>query len=244
MSLAGKVAIVTGAASGQGAAEARLFVEKGASVVITDVNPAGQQLADELGSGRAIYVRHDVSSTQDWKNVVAKTLEKFGRIDCLINNAGIVTEQRVHEISDELFDRTVAVNLRGPFIGIREVIPHMRALGGGSIVNIASLAATRGIAALLPYCASKWGLRGVTKAAALDLAKDQIRVNCVMPGVIETPILNDVSEQTRAGLSTATPLGFNGKPNDVAGIVVYLCSDEARFITGADIAVDGGLAAT
>ena len=243
-SLQGKVAIVTGAASGQGAAEARLFAQRGASVVIADLNPAGQAVADEIGAERALFVPHDVASSEAWDQLVSRTLDRFGRIDILVNNAGIVSEQRVQDISDALFDRTVAVNLRGPFLGLRAVIPHLRAVGGGSIVNIASLAATRGIGRLLPYCASKWGLRGMSKAAALDLALDGIRVNCVMPGVIETPILMDVSAETRAGLSTATPLGFNGQPEDVAGMVVFLCTDEARFITGADIAVDGGLAAT
>ncbi len=242
--LSGKVAIITGAASGQGAAEARQFAALGAFVIISDVNPAGQGVADEIGANKALFVLHDVSSSEAWDTLVGTCIERFGRIDILINNAAIVTEQRVHEITDEIFDRTVAINLRGPFLGMRSVIPHMRATGGGSIVNIASLAATRGIARLLPYCASKWGLRGMTKAAALDLARDGIRVNCVLPGVIETPILNDVSPETRAALATATPLGFNGQPDDVAGMVVFLCTDKARFITGAEISVDGGLAAT
>ena len=237
--LSGKVAIVTGAARGQGAAEARRIVEEGGRVVLTDV------LADELrattdglGDGATCLV-HDVADEADWAEVVEHAVSHHGGVDVLVNNAAI---HHVTPIEDETvagFERILSVNLTGTFLGIRAVVGPMRERGGGSIVNISSTAGLTGIWGHGAYGASKWGVRGLTKAAALELGPIGIRVNSVHPGPIDTAMLPPGGERSAAEL----PLQRVGSPADVAELVVYLASDESTFVTGAEIAVDGGMMA-
>ena len=237
--LDGKVAIITGAARGQGEAEARLFVAEGARVMLTDVLPEGKAVAESLGD-LAAFSSHDVGSASDWDRVVKSTTQRFGRIDILVNNAGIYRMRALLDTTDEDFDEITRVNQRGPFLGMRAVAPAMRAAGGGSIINISSGAGLRGVRNMLAYATTKWALRGMTKCAALDLAADRIRVNSIHPGVIETPMLNNNPAALNNAMVRATPLGRIGQPEDIARMVLYLASDAASFVTGAEISVDGG----
>ncbi len=224
--LAGKVAIITGAARGQGAAEALRFRAEGATVVAGDV-------LDAEG-----IVRLDVTSAESWRQVVSATVEQYGRVDVLVNNAGIHASADVAEMPEDDFRRVLDVNLIGPFLGTQAVVPHMPA--GGSIINVASLnglAAQRGTSA---YTSSKFALRGLTKAAALDLGPRGIRVNAILPGVIRTPMVAYVVETREEQIASGLPLGRIGEPTDVAGAAVFLASDDAAWISGIDLPVDGG----
>jgi 3alpha(or 20beta)-hydroxysteroid dehydrogenase len=237
--LDGKVAIVTGAARGQGEAEARLFVAEGAKVMLTDVAPEGGAVAAALGD-LAAFSPHDVSSTADWERVVQATTRRFGRLDILVNNAAIYRMRSLLDTTDDEFDEITRINQRGPFQGIRAVVPAMRKAGGGSIINISSGAGLRGVRNMLAYAATKWALRGMTKCAALELAADRVRVNSIHPGIIETPMLQHNPAEFNQAMVRATPLGRIGQPEDIARMVAYLASDAASFITGAEFAVDGG----
>ncbi len=242
--LDGKVAIITGAASGQGAAEARLFAAEGARVVVADVNPAGADVAAAIGKDVAVFMKLDVTQAADWERVVADAQTRFGRLDTLVNNAGVATLRRLEDTRLEEFDLLYRVNMTGPFLGIKAVIPVMRASGGGSIINISSTSGLRGLTDMCMYGTTKWAIRGMSRHAAMELARDRIRVNCVFPGVIETPMLaaQATKEQIDA-MGAMTPLGRNGQPEDVAGIVAFLASDRAGFITGGEFAADGGFGA-
>ena len=187
-SLDGKVAIVTGAARGQGEAEARLFVTEGARVMLTDVAPEGAAIAEALGD-RALFSQHDVGSAADWKRVVESTVHHFGRLDVLVNNAAIYRMRSLLDTTDEELDEITRVNQRGTFLGMRTATPAMRAAGGGAIINISSAAGLKGVPNMIAYATTKWAVRGMTKCAALELAADHIRVNSVHPGVIDTPML-------------------------------------------------------
>jgi 3alpha(or 20beta)-hydroxysteroid dehydrogenase len=237
--LDGKVAIVTGAARGQGEAEARLFVGEGAKVMLTDVLPEGGAVAEALGD-LAAFSAHDVSSAADWERVVQATTQRFGRLDILVNNAGVYRMRSLLDTTDEEFDEITRINQRGPFMGMRAAARAMRASGGGSIINISSGAGLRGVRNMIAYAATKWALRGMTKCAALELAADRIRVNSIHPGVIETAMLNENPAAFNDAMVRATPIGRIGRPDDIARMVVYLASDAASFITGAEFAVDGG----
>lgn len=237
--LDGKVAIVTGAARGQGAAEARLFVSEGAKVMVTDVLPEGEGVAGALGD-LAAFSLHDVSSAADWERVVRATTQRFGRLDILVNNAAIYKMRSLLDTTDDEFDQITRINQRGPFLGMRTAAPAMRASGGGSIINISSGAGLRGVRNMLAYAATKWALRGMTKCAALELAADRIRVNSIHPGVIETPMLDHNPAAFNQAMVRATPIGRIGQPDDIARMALYLASDAASFITGAEFAVDGG----
>jgi 3alpha(or 20beta)-hydroxysteroid dehydrogenase len=224
--LEGKVAIVTGAARGQGAAEAARFAQEGAHVVAGDVLEADG------------VVHLDVTSAESWRAVVAATVEQHGRVDVLVNNAGIHATATVHEMAESEFRRVLDVNLVGPFLGIGAVVPHMPR--GGSIINVASLngiAAQRGTAG---YTSSKFGVRGLTKTAALDLGPLGIRVNAILPGVIRTPMVAYVVETREDELAAGLPLGRIGEPTDVAAAAVFLASDDSAWISGIDLTVDGG----
>lgn len=235
------VAIITGGAGGQGAAEARLFLERGASVVITDFNAeAGEQLASELGE-RASFVTHDVSKADDWAAVVAHTLALHGRIDVLVNNAGILRMLPLSEETVEGLDRIFSVNVRGVFLGLQAVTPTMRKQGSGSIINISSLAGIQGQANATAYSASKFAVRGLTRSAALELGAAGIRVNSVHPGTILTPMIGDLG--AAADNFPFAALGRAGKPEEVATLVAFLASDDASYITGGEYVVDGGSAA-
>jgi 3alpha(or 20beta)-hydroxysteroid dehydrogenase len=238
----GKAAIVTGAASGQGAAEARLFVELGARVVLGDVRDEdGHELARSLGDA-ARYVHHDVTSADDWQAALAECLGAWGRLDVLVNNAGIWRTSLLEDEDPEAFERVLAVNLRGPFLGIRAAVPAMREGGGGSIVNIASIAGMRGLAGNGAYGASKWGLRGLTKVAAAELGPSGIRVNAICPGVIDTPMIG-LPEEARRHFE-GNPLRRVGRPEEVARLAAFLASDASAFVSGGDPVIDGGSTAT
>jgi NAD(P)-dependent dehydrogenase (short-subunit alcohol dehydrogenase family) len=250
MRLHHKVAIITGAASGMGLADARCFVREGASVVMTDqLDDAGQALASELtGQGHAVlFVRHDVSDPAQWDAVIQATLQRFGRIDILVNNAGI-SGSAVPDVTEiDLFDRLISVNLRGTFLGIRAVVPHMAASGnGGSIVNISSICSHVGTPGVhMGYHASKGGIRALTKAAAAEYGPQKIRVNSIHPGAM--PPMRDRQLTTHAArdrIIARVPLRRVGEVDDVANTVLFLASDESAYITGAELSVDGGFLAT
>jgi 3alpha(or 20beta)-hydroxysteroid dehydrogenase len=239
--LEGKVAIITGAARGQGEAEARLFAAEGARVVLTDVLEAqGAKVAADIGP-QALFIRHDVSSERDWQAVVAQTLAAFGRIDILINNAAISQSLRLEDTTPEDYEKVYRINQFGVFLGMRSVLGPMKAGGGGSIINIASVAGTKGTSNLFAYATSKWAVRGMTKAGALELARYGIRVNAIVPGVIDTPMILDVSERMNQAMLQTTPLRRRGRVEEIAAAALYLASPAAAFVTGTDLTVDGGM---
>jgi 3alpha(or 20beta)-hydroxysteroid dehydrogenase len=224
-----KIAIVTGAARGQGAAEAARFANEGAQVIATDVLDADG------------VVHHDVASAESWQALIADTVARYGRVDVLVNNAGIHARADVHEMDESAFRSVLDVNLIGPFLGIKYVVPHMPS--GGSIINVASLNGLAAQAGTAAYTASKFGLRGLTRAAALDLGPKGIRVNAILPGVIRTPMVSYVVETREDELAAGLPLRRIGEPDDIADAAVFLASDNSRWITGTDVTVDGGLMA-
>lgn len=231
----GKVVLVSGGARGMGETDVRGFVAEGARVVIGDVlDHEGETLAKELGDS-AVFVHLDVADPKSWDAAVAKAEEVFGTVNVLVNNAGIVVFGTVDQVSIEDFDRTIAVNLRGMFLGTRAVAPGMRAAGGGAIVNISSTAGLMGYAGIAPYVASKWGVRGLTKASALDLGPT-IRVNSIHPGPIATPMTAGLDDSMVA----AQRIPRWGRPEEVTAAVLFLAGDESSFMTGAELAVDGG----
>lgn len=235
-----KVAIITGGASGMGAADARLFVAEGAKVVLTDLNEdAGRALADELGDD-AVFVRQNVADEADWAKVVDTTIERFGRIDVLVNNAGILIMKPIEETTRAEFEKILEVNVTGVFLGMQAVVPHMKAQGGGVIVNMSSAAGLVGQVRAVAYSASKFAVRGMTKAAAMDLGLSSIRVVSVHPGSIATPMT------AASGVTLDSPLPLaaldrNGSPEDVARVVAFAASDDAAYMTGTEFVVDGGL---
>jgi NAD(P)-dependent dehydrogenase (short-subunit alcohol dehydrogenase family) len=244
--LNGKVAIVTGAASGMGAGEAAMFADEGAMVVATDINgEAVEELVRRIGAGgRALGLRHDVSLQQDWRDVVGTTLAAFGKIDVLVNNAAVHYETPLAQITLDEWEHVLRVDLNGTFLGTQAVIPQMIASGGGSIVNISSVAAMIG-GSFAHYSAAKGGIRSLTRATAIEYAKQNVRANCVLPGLIETPLTSSAlkNPDIRAMLEAATALPRFGRVEDVAYCVLYLASDESSFVTGAEFVVDGGVTA-
>ncbi len=243
--LDGKVALITGAARGQGEAAARLFAAEGAKLVLGDVLDAdGQRIAQALPD--ALYVRHDVSREDSWEDFVTAARQRFGRIDVLVNNAGILRVGPVASMPLEDYRRVIDVNQVGCFLGMRAVIPAMVEAGGGSIVNVSSTCGLVGTAGLVAYAASKFAIRGMTKTAALELGQLGIRVNAVCPGGIDTPMGRgedfgnvDSPSDVFAGL----PLGRIGQPVETAQVVLFLVSNEASYCTGAEFVVDGGMLA-
>lgn len=237
--LAGKIVLISGGARGQGAAEARLCVAEGARVVIGDVLEAdGRKLAAELGPS-AVFLRQDVTREADWEAAI-HAAEAFGGLHGLINNAGIYQPKTLMDTDAELFERHMRVNQLGCFLGMKSVVPLMERSGGGSIVNISSVAGLRGSPGAIAYSATKWALRGMTKAAAVDLAPRKIRVNSVHPGPIDTEMLNvRTPEQNRQRLQLV-PMKRMGTAEEVARLVLFLLSDESGYITGAEVAIDGG----
>lgn len=243
--LDGKTAIITGAARGMGAATAKLFIEEGANVVITDIlEEEGHVVANQLGD-KAIFVRQDVRSEPDWESVIAATLDTFGGIQILINNAGIVNIGKIEQQTLEVWTDVIGINLIGAAIGHRLVIPHMEASGGGSIINVSSTEGLAGANGLGAYAASKWGLRGFSKVAAYELGPRGIRVNTIHPGPINTKIANpmDAPAEVLNPVFSYYPLQRLGEPEEVAALNLFLASDDASFITGAEISIDGGSAA-
>lgn len=237
--LAGKVAIVTGAALGMGNAVARRFTAEGANVVVADIREAeGKALADELGPS-AVFAAHDVSDEGSWRAVVDTAAATFGGVDVLINNAGIWRTAPLVEQTAAGFDEIVGVNLRGVFLGMRAVAEPMRERGGGAIVNTSSTAGLVGLANMVAYGASKWGVRGVSKVAAIELGPWGIRVNSIHPGGVDTPMTAELGFRG-PGAAAPVPLGRYGTPDDIASLHLFLVSDEASWITGAEIYIDGG----
>ncbi|MBV2153793.1 glucose 1-dehydrogenase [Kitasatospora sp. SUK 42] len=238
--LTGKTVIITGGARGLGAEAARLAVAAGANVVITDVlEDDGRATAAELGE-RARFVRHDVTSEEDWQRVADFAVTEFGGVHGLVNNAGISTGTLLADESVEHFRRVLDINLTGVFIGMKTVVPAMRAAGGGSIVNISSAAGLMGLALTAGYGASKWGVRGLSKIGAVELGNERIRVNSVHPGMTYTPMTASVGIQRGEGNYPNTPMGRVGEAPEIATAVVYLLSDDSSYVTGAELAVDGG----
>jgi len=243
----GKVAIVTGGASGLGAADARELAEQGARVVVTDIDEAGgRAIADEID---ALFVQQDVSDEASWPILVDRVVGQFGRLDVLVNNAGIALVADIETTTTGIWRRTLAVHLDGTFFGCRAAIPAMAASGGGSIINMSSTAALVGIPPYLAYSAAKGGIRSMTKSIAVHCVtkRNGIRCNSVHPGSIDTPMVETALEETR-GIRLADAedrgalrgrLGI-GEPGDVAHMIVYLASDESRHVTGAEFVVDGG----
>lgn len=245
----GKVVLVTGAGSGIGRTIACAFAEKGARVVVSDIaENAGNETAEMIGrlGEEAVFLAANVANNMDVETLVKKSVEKFGRLDFGVNNAGIVGDgNTIAEMPEEEWDRVVAVNLKGMFLCVKYEIRQMTKQGGGAIVNIASVnglvGAPSGGAA---YTASKHGVNGITKAAALECAKLNIRVNSVCPGIIETPLTRELKAKS-GGLFeqfalAVTPMGRLGRPEEIAGAVTWLCSDAASFVTGTIMTVDGG----
>ena len=236
ISLNGVVALVTGAARGMGAEHVRGLVGAGAKVMATDVLDAeGEALAAELGD--AVAYRHlDVTSEQDWSDTVAATEATFGPIGVLVNNAGIVSFGPIPDMDLATWQRTIDINLTGTWLGMHTVVPSMRQAGGGSIVNISSTAGLQGYANLGAYVASKWGMRGLTKTAALELARDGIRVNSIHPGPIRTPMLDGLDADE---LATAQPIDRVGEPSEVTDMLLFVIR-EATYSTGHEFIIDGG----
>jgi 3(or 17)beta-hydroxysteroid dehydrogenase len=246
----GKVTIVTGAASGLGKGAASLLAREGARVIFTDINEAGGKKAAEETSrdgGEAVFMKLDVSNEMDWSRVMGKTLARFGRLDVLVNNAGVELVKEIADTSLEEWRWLMSVNLDGVFLGTKHGIRTMRECGGGSIINISSVAGIVGtFDDTAAYCASKGGVRLLTKAAALECSKAghdyNIRVNSIHPGVIQTPLVESLLKDTaiRKRLEEIHPIGFMGEPIDIAYVVLYLASDESRLVTGAEMVIDGG----
>ena len=247
--LDGKVAIITGSASGIGRGTAMRFAGEGAAVVITDLNVEGGEAAVrdcKENGGRAVFQKADVSSEADIKALVARAIKEFGRLDIVYNNAGVGGAiGALEQISVEDWDKSIAVLLRSVFLGIKHSVAEMRKVGGGSIISTASVAGIRGFAGLHPYCAAKAGVVNLTRSAALEFAKDKIRVNCICPGGINTPILHrnqpGVKEAMEGWMAKGQPIQRAGHPEDIAGMALYLASDDSQWVTGQAMVVDGGL---
>lgn len=250
--VAGKVAVITGAASGLGAESARRLAAEGASLVLTDVaTDAGAELAQELaGHGHAaLFLSHDVTDEAAWAHVVASALDRFGRIDVLLNSAGIGGGEPLLEATLESWRRVLAVNLDGTFLGVRAVAPVMVQAGRGSIINISSILGKVGTAGAPAYCASKGGVLMLTKAIALELAPMGVRANSIHPGYIETPMVANAlhsrpdGNEMRDIIISRHAMARLGMPREIADGVVFLASDESSFMTGAELVIDGGYTA-
>jgi 3alpha(or 20beta)-hydroxysteroid dehydrogenase len=238
--LAGKVAIITGGSRGQGAATAKLFSSEGAQIMLADVNVPDASLIDSL-DGSVHFMRHDVSDAAGWRDLVAATQKTFGRVNVLINNAGVYRPSGLAETDDALWDFHYRINQLGVFLGMRSVINAMRASGGGAIVNVSSNAGISHVPGIFAYATTKWAVRGMSKLAASELAGQGIRVNVIFPGIIDTPMLGDNTPERLEMYRKMIPMMRMGAPEEVARLSLFLASDEASYITGAEISVDGGI---
>jgi NAD(P)-dependent dehydrogenase (short-subunit alcohol dehydrogenase family) len=246
--LANKVALITGGARGQGAAEGRLFVNEGASVVLTDVlDKDGERLAAELNRGstkeRAVYLHLDVSKAADWDRAVSAAERQFGGLDILVNNAGILSLAGIEQTSEEEWQQVIDINQKGVWLGMKAVVSAMRKRSGGSIINISSIYGLIGSGGSAAYHASKGAVRLLTKTAALEFAGDKIRVNSVHPGIITTPMVEAIDRELRAGILSLVPARREGRPEEIAYGVLFLASEESSYMTGAELVIDGGYTA-
>ena len=248
--LEGKVAVITGAASGIGRATAQLFAREGAKVVLADWSEMqGQEVAAAIAGdgGAAVFVRVDVSSAEDVQRMVRTAVDTYGRLDVLFNNAGVEGEQApTADCTLENWDRVININLKGVFLGMKYAIPQMLKNGSGSIINNASVAGIVGFAGVPAYCASKGAVIQLTKAAALEYAQQGIRLNVICPGVISTPMVERFiheNDEARKALEAAEPVGRFGTAEEVASLALYLAGDESAFCTGAPFIIDGGFVA-
>lgn len=239
-----KVVLVTGAASGIGRATAFAFAQEGAKVVVSDSQEeAGQKTVEEIkkNQGEAFFIKCDVSSEEEVKNLVTKTIEKYGRLDCAYNNAGIEGKpSSTIECTSEDWDKTVNIDLKGVWLCMKYEIPEMIKNGKGTIVNCSSIAGLVGFETIPAYVASKHGVIGLTQTAALEYARKNIRVNAVSPGAIHTPMLERFTQGEEEKMAEEAPMGRVGQPEEIADSVLWLCSDKSSYVTGQTIAVDGG----
>lgn len=243
--LDGKVALITGGARGQGAAHVRRFIQEGARVMITDIlEEDGKALAAELGDNVRFMV-HDVSSEKRWQEVVAETEDTFGPIHILVNNAGILILNQIEDLSEAEYRKIIDINQVGVFLGLKCVLTSMKKVKNGSIINISSINGLRGSYASVGYDSSKFAVRGMTKTAALEFAKYNIRVNSVHPGLIDTPMISteDTKERVNSRIQ-AIPLIRFGTPEEVSKLLVFLASDDSSYCTGSEFVIDGGLTAS
>lgn len=243
--LDGKVAIITGGSAGMGASNVKMFVKEGAKVVFTDLNiEDGQKLEQELGNN-AIFMEQDVSKSADWDKVIEKAEAEFGPIDILVNNAGISVTVPLEDMTEEQYQKVIDVNQLSIFLGMKKVLPSMKKTNAGSIINVSSIAGMAGGVGQVAYSASKFAVRGMTRSAAAELGKYNIRVNSVHPGAIKTPMIDQPeNREVIKALEANTPLGKIGAVEDSSYLIVYLASDESSFTTGSEIVFDGGVTAT
>ena len=244
--LDGKVALISGGSKGQGAAEAKLFAQEGAKVVLADIlDDEGKKIEAEINEtgGEAMYLHLDVTSEADWAVAVRAAVDSYGKLDILVNNAGILLRKGVEETSAEEWDRIQDVNSKGVFLGVKAAIPAMREAGGGSIINISSIAGLRGSTSTA-YGASKGLVRLLTKSTAVQYGPEGIRCNSVHPGIIETDMTEEMLDSAgREQWLARTPLRIIANAHDVALGVLYLASDESRYVTGSELVIDGGITA-
>ena len=244
--LDGKVALITGAARGQGETEARLFAGEGAQVVLTDVLvDLGQQVAASIraSGAEAMFLQLDVSNPDEWNEVVRHTVQTYSRLDILVNNAGIAQRGGLTGTSVEDWDRVMAINAKGVFLGMQYAIPAMLQSGGGSVINISSTSGIVGFPGGTAYHASKGAVRLLTKVTAAEYARQGVRVNSIHPGIVETPMTDNMVSERMQLLLDRTPMGRKGTPLEIAYGALFLASDESSFMTGAELVIDGGMTA-
>ncbi len=244
--LKGKVALITGSAQGQGEAEAVLFAREGASVVVTDMlTDLGEQVVERIHNdgGKAIFVHLNVTDSSEWQNVIERTEETFGGLNILVNNAAIWSPENIEDTTEELWDTMYAVNTKGPFLGTKAALPLLRKTGNASIINIASGSALKGAKGATAYASAKAALANFTRSTAIQFGPEGIRANCIHPGPVNTVMLRTGMKGEHERAANNLPVGRLGLPEDLAYGALYLASDEASYVTGAEICIDGGLIA-